>query len=183
MRPKLSILIPTLTDRLPFLHNLLNELYNQNPECLIQCEILISSDYYQNPIGRKRNSLLQQASGEYVVSLDDDDNISPRYLEEIFIGIEKGVDHVGIAMMYMPDNAQHQMVLCSKDYKWEEKNGIHYRSAQHVCPVRSEIAKQAIFPETSFGEDKAYADQVTPLIKTEYLITEPIYYYKYRSRK
>ena len=183
MRPKLSILICTLTDRLSFLHNLLNELYHQNPSCLIKCEILTNSDYYLSSIGSKRNSLLQQARGEYVVYLDDDDNISTNYLEQIFVGIEQGVDHIGIAMMYMPDNGPHQLVLCSKDHKWEQKNGIFYRSAQHVCPVRAEIAKQATFPEISFGEDKAYADQITPMIKTEYLITEPIYYYKYRSNK
>lgn len=182
MKPKLSILIPTLTDRLHFLHNLLNELYCQKIY-MPSVEILINSDAGTNTIGKKRNELLQSATGEYVVFIDDDDEIAHNYLSLIFKGINAGVDHVGIAMMYMPDNARHQIVLCSKDYKWEEKNNIHYRSAQHVCPVRSEIAKQAIFPDTSFGEDKAYADQVTPLIKTEHLITEPIYYYKYRSRK
>lgn len=182
-RPKLSILIPTVTDRFNFLSELLKLVYSQNPELLKKTEVLINCDSRVKTIGQKRNELLQSATGEYVVFIDDDDVISHDYLTSIFKGIDLGVDHIGITMLFAPDTGLNKLVKCSKDYVWCEKDNIYYRSAQHVCPIKREIAKQVKFPEINFGEDNVYSKQINALIQTEYLVENIIYTYKYIAQK
>lgn len=180
---KLSILIPSLYARVHFLTRLLNILAIQNADCLNKTEILINTDNRIKKIGAKRNELLQAAKGEYVVFIDDDDTISEDYLLQVFKGINIGVDHIGISMMYQPDKGKHMLVKCSKDYTPCEKNGVYLRRAQHVCPIKTTIAKQITFQETNFGEDTIYAEKVSKLIESEYLIDKPIYFYLDRINK
>lgn len=180
---KLSILIPSLYSRKASLSELLDLIGRQDSECLKHTEVLVSIDGKAKTIGQKRNELLASAKGEYVVFIDDDDVISFDYLHLIFEGVNKGVDHIGIAMLFQPNNGAHKLVLCSKDYAWEEKNNVYYRSAQHVCPIKASIAKSAVFQHTNFGEDKIYSEKINPLIQTEHLITTPIYFYKYVANK
>lgn len=180
---KLSILIPSLYNRFEFLSRLLALLALQDKVCLNQTEVIINTDNRIKKIGAKRNELLQSATGEYVVFIDDDDTISQDYLLQIFEGINKGVDHVGISMMYQPDRGKHALVKCSKNYAWGDKDGVYYRSAQHVCPIKASIAKRFTFQETNFGEDKIYAEKINPLIQTEHLINKPIYFYLDRVNK
>lgn len=180
---KLSILILSLYSRVDFLKNLLEIIARQDTQCLSQTEVLISSDNGTKTIGGKRNELLRVAHGEYVVFCDDDDEISDDYLERIFEGIRQDVDHVGIAMLYNPDNGPKKKVLCSKNHIWEEKNGVYLRGAQHVCPIKTEIARKVVYPEINFGEDHAYGNKINQYIETEFLIEEPIYFYNFRSNK
>ncbi len=182
MTPKLSILIPSLIKRSGYLLRLM-EGFRTQLNHVNEVEILVNVDNGKKSIGQKRNELLQQATGDYVVFIDDDDEISTVYLLEIFEGIEKGVDHIGIQMMYMPDKGVSKLVKCSKDYAWEEKDGVYLRSAQHVCAIKRSIATQVKFPEISFGEDKTWSETITKLVETEHLVSEPIYFYRYRSQK
>lgn len=180
---KLSILIPSLYKRQILLSSLLAQIANQDTTCLIHTEVITSIDGGVKSIGQKRNELLQKATGDYVVFIDDDDNISKDYLERIFEGINKGVDHIGIAMSVSLDGKLPKVCLNSKYYVWEEKNNIYYRGVQHVCAIKREIAQAVKYPEINFGEDKVYSEIITPLINTEHLITEPIYFYNFKSNK
>lgn len=181
---KLSILIPTLYTRVHYLNILLHIISAQDPQCLKETEVLMSSDGGIKSIGQKRNELLQAAKGEYLVFIDDDDEISMDYLECIFEGIMLGVDHIGIAMRYIPDNGPEKLVSCSKEHtKWGEEDGVYLRTVQHVCAIKTSIARQVSYPNTSFGEDEAYSKEITPLIQTEHLLTTPVYFYKFRSNK
>jgi hypothetical protein len=49
--------------------------------------------------------------------------------------------------------------------------------------VRRELALQAGFPEVAFAEDYEYSMRLLPLLKTEVLITEPMYHYDYWNKK
>lgn len=180
---KLSILIPTMLHREPTR----NHLIWQIEHCFggfrkgIDYEIILG--FGRESVGEKRNILLAAATGEYSIFIDDDDEITPDYLYRIFEGIQKGVDHIGIAMTYAPDNGPSKLVLCSKDNKWCETPTAYLRGVQHVCAIKTEIARSVKYPDISFGEDKIYSELITPLVKTEHLITTPIYIYKYRSNK
>jgi glycosyltransferase involved in cell wall biosynthesis len=180
---KLTVCILSLPDRLNFLSSLLQELYSQPLQYLKKTEILIAVDTKQYTIGEKRNQLLDAAKGKYITFIDDDDSISPNYLESIFKGIELGVDGIGITGMYAPVVGTHKKFKCSKDYIWEEKPDAYYRSIQHICPIKTEIAKKVRYPHINFTEDKLYADSVQPFINTDYKIEEVIYHYKYRHKK
>ena len=81
---KLSILIPTIPSRIstffPTLTNkLLRQCKNRN-----DIEILGFFDNKKRSIGMKRQGLLDLIKGEYFVFIDDDDDISEDYIDEIF---------------------------------------------------------------------------------------------------
>ena len=180
--PKLSILIPTMNRRKHFLERLMGCLDNQvnGPYSV---EILTNCDDGEKTIGQKRNELVEQSKGDYVVFIDDDDIVTENYLEEIFRGILAGVDHIGICGWYEPTNLPKCLFKCSKYYQWEFHNNTYYRSAQHLCAIRRSIAFSVRFPHISSGEDKAWSDIVNTLIGSEYLINTPIYTYLFIPNK
>ena len=151
----------------------------QPPDLLARCQVHVLLDNGEQTIGAKRNQLLYEAYGRYVVFIDDDDAITPAYLTRIFEGIDQGVDHVGVGMRYAPLNGRHSLVECSMRHEWgyDEATNTYLRGPQHICAVKRRLALIAGFPDVSFGEDRAYSEALKPLIKSEFVITEPIYTY------
>jgi hypothetical protein len=51
--------------------------------------------------------------------------------------------------------------------------------------MKTEVARQIKFPEVSFGEDADFAKRMATagLLKTEYFIDAPMYFYQYRKNK
>lgn len=180
----LSILICSLHDRQMQRNRLMSLIAQQPSDLLDRCQVLVDIDNGQTTIGAKRNRLLAASMGRYIVFIDDDDTITADYLREIFTGIDLGVDHIGVSMWYMPvGRARAWKVECSKDNDWTSRGDVYLRPPQHVCAVKRSIAIQAWFPDISFGEDRHYAEQLKELVKTEYLVPEPIYHYLYVERK
>ena len=87
---KLSILIPSLEERRKTLEQLKTELANQIGKRNV--EVLSLSDNRQMSIGQKRNMLLTQSTGEYVAFVDDDDMVSPDYIEKVLNALTKNPD-------------------------------------------------------------------------------------------
>lgn len=177
MEIKLSILIATMPSRYAkflALYNCLSDQYMGADVELIYDE---SMDYN---IGVKRNKLLAKASGEYVVFVDDDDFVVQDYIVQILKAIETKPDCVGImGTISFNGNGTRQWFI-SKEYgHWYEKNGIFFRTPNHISPVRRELALQVGFPEIAFAEDADYSKRLLPLLKTETLITKNIYHYDY----
>jgi glycosyltransferase involved in cell wall biosynthesis len=78
----LSCLIPTIPERrTTFLPRFLTELERQTAG--LPVEILTFYDNQQRSVGEKRNTLLREAKGKYIVYLDDDDEIAPDFIAEI----------------------------------------------------------------------------------------------------
>jgi hypothetical protein len=68
--------------------------------------------------------------------------------------------------------------------KWEEANGVYYRTINHLCPVKREMALMAKFPRgINQGEDSEYADRLMKYLRTEYYINKPMYHYDYQTAK
>ena len=87
---KLSILIPSITERIHQLNVLLKELEDQAGEEPV--EIIVFIDNCKRTIGKKRTDLLQLAQGEYITMIDDDDFISSDYISTVLTAIEEGKD-------------------------------------------------------------------------------------------
>ena len=77
----MSILVCTTTERKHFLDRLLDTL---NKQITDRIEVIVESDDGIMKIGKKRNMLLDKASGDYVCFVDDDDLVSDDYCEKIF---------------------------------------------------------------------------------------------------
>jgi glycosyltransferase involved in cell wall biosynthesis len=181
---KLSILIPSLFKRQSLLDSLLSELNKQITECNAhsEVEVIVKQDNKEVTTGEKRNQLLELAKGEYIVFIDDDDEIYFNYLLLILEAIETNVDCIGTQGHYSINGSHKTLWKLSKDYADHDGNdGILYRRANHLSPVKRVHALNAKFPHISNAEDKAYSERLNKYLKTETVIDFPIYHYKYSS--
>lgn len=183
MEIKLSILIPSTKDR-EYMTLCLKEMIclNASVEQAEQFEIII--DWSGDIVGKKRNDLLKQAKGEYIVFVDSDDLVSPVYVSKILEACKSGADCIGINGIMTTNGQLEQKWFISKEYGyWHQRGSVFYRTTNHISPVRRELALQAGFPEWIFGEDAEYSRRLLPLLKTEVIITEPLYHYKFVPNK
>lgn len=179
----ISVLIPSLTNRIRIVAPLITELMQQSAGT--DTEIIINTDNKKISTGEKRNHLLRQAKGDYVIFVDDDDWVYPCYIEELIKASKSGADCFGISGI-MTTNGQHEIGWqISKDFenKTIKKNGADFyiRKTNHITAVKRHIALQVMFPDKSNAEDKFYSDAITQLVKTEYTITPLMYHYRYET--
>lgn len=188
----LSILIPTMYKRAGMLASMLREIYQQIEEGGFSeiVEVLVKADEGEVSTGKKRNDLLHEAKGEWVVFVDDDDEISPLYLSEILKALETNPDAVGINGTITSNGANEKRWFISKDHgycaaKDEEGREIYMRYNNHLSPTRRSIAIQVGYPDVYIGEDYAYANSLhlLALVKTEVKIDRPLYKYKFLTHK
>lgn len=175
---KLSILICTLPHR----YNLLKELQNVLlPQLTPEVEVRYHDAGKPMTTGRKRQLLLEAATGDYVVYIDDDDMVPSYYVYEMLRAIESGCDCVGINGIMTTDGAHETVWKLSKDYKNEDRREgnktVYYRHTNHITAVKRPIALAAGFPDKSNAEDKYYSDRLN--ITTEFTIEKMMYHYRF----
>lgn len=185
----LSILIPTLHSRKFHFQNITRSLHSQiekleNPN---EVEILSYTDNREKTTGHKRNVLLERAKGKFVVFVDDDDKLSPQYVELILKAIKENpqIDAIGIRGKYSEDGKTPEPFETSLKHNWEKRNGWYYRTINHISPIKREHAITVKFPDITIGEDYKYtmALKDSKLLKKEVVIETPIYFYNFISNK
>jgi glycosyltransferase involved in cell wall biosynthesis len=180
---KLSILIPSLLKRKDYLARLLDIL---KPQITNEIEVLVDIDNGETRIGAKRNALLTKATGQYTCFIDDDDKVSSNYIELILEGINQGVDVVNITGIRTQDGRCPRKFVDKAGCPWSTgKDGVYYRSTQHLDAIKSSISKKFKFQEIDFGEDRFFSEAIeaSGLVKTSYQIKTPIYFYEFRTTK
>lgn len=184
---KLSILICTLEERKLQYDNLRSSLFSQYcllPQYQESVEILSCCDNREMSVGAKRNALLKQSTGNFLVFIDDDDSIHPNYIKLVMEALQLNPDCVGLnGIITFNGTNPRKFVHSIKVNEWYESDGVYYRYPNHLNPVKRELALQVGFPECNFGEDKNYSDRLKPLLKTEVMIDTPIYFYNYDDKK
>lgn len=169
----LSILIPTIPTRADKLEVLLAELRRQidKIDAPVDISVCMTAGFLEGgpSIGRKRNHLVQTAKGKYVCFLDDDETISPQYIETLvelcgqekdvctFRSLFKLVDYWGIVDMRLVYKVNDQ---ASPEYTIR-------RPPWHMCPVRAEFAKRYEFENVNNAEDFAWFEKVLARCTTE----------------
>ena len=186
----LSILICTLEDRKQYLENLMKNLSAQIEGIEDKVEILVEEDDGTLSIGAKRNKLLDRAAGKYIAFVDDDDALASDYVSKILEAVKSNPDVVGMHLLHFNDGALAGFTYHSLKYdSWSENRDTatgfmrYYRNPNHLNPVKRQHALKTKFPEISMGEDKEYSKNLLKLLKSEEYITEPIYYYLFRTSK
>ncbi len=186
----LSILICTIEGREDKYLRLQTELIRQIKKynLLGEIQILKSKDKKgEHSIGYKRNLLLQNSEGEWIMFVDDDDMLCEDALP-LIMGMLKqnNPDVISLNGILTTDGGNPEAFIHSLIYTdWFEENGIYCRPPNHLNPMRSSIAKQFQFPDISHGEDKDWSMQIckSGLLKTEFSIGKPFYFYNYLSNK
>ncbi len=174
----LSILIPTIPERKSKLKKTLGEIHAQIQYChnvhpvLGIVEVLVDSRVKNTEggptIGAKRQSLVQEANGRYLCFKDDDDEISPDYVETLLRLCRASKDICTFNNISMFDNYWCVVRMSITNTTDEQaKPGIINRKPWHICPVRSELAKKCKFPESNYGEDRVWLEQLLPMCASE----------------
>lgn len=178
----LSILIATVVERVE-LFQLLKAHVEKQILDTDKVELISWSDNKQISIGKKRQLLLESATGDYVVFIDDDDWVSDSYVKEILHALQSKPDCVGFDIMCTTDGNNRQLARASKKYLWKDNvDGFRYvRHTYHKTPVKKEIALKAGFEDVRYGEDFTYSMKLRPFLKTEVLIEKTMYYYRYTT--
>lgn len=179
--PRLSILILTIPKRRIVFNSLMYGLKEQAKGHEVQ---ILSDDDPKATIGLKRQRLLEQAAGDYIVYIDDDDQVNRKYVALIVSALEDDPDCVGIQGRVTGVKQKGQQWYISKDYEdWHEQGGIYYRHTNHLAPVRRSIALEVGFQDKMFGEDHEYSMGLRGLLQTEVKVETNIYLYRYVRKK
>lgn len=181
--PLLSILVPTTPDRSNYLSKLISILEKQKNN---KFEVVVYEDRKEKTTGEKRNRLLQEARGEWICFVDDDDEVVDDYIESIWPGLSSEYDVVAMHILYYENGAFKGNSFHSLKYdKWSENKAKqeYYRCPNHLNPVKKKLAIAAGFPNKNHGEDSAYSLNLYPLLSKEYNANKPLYKYFFRSRK
>ena len=90
----ISILICSLHKRKALLDQLLHEIDKQIKESggVGKVDVLLNIDNKEKSTGVKRQELLDQATGKYIIFIDDDDWIEPCYVSELLKAAESDAD-------------------------------------------------------------------------------------------
>ena len=147
-------------------------------------------------VGAKRNSLLQNAIGEYISFIDDDDEVAPNYVDKILAEITKGrkesppVDVICFPQRatLSPSGVIHECSysLAHKERKLEQipdgpPNMLKWTGPPaHTMVWRHRITEDATFPDKNFGEDVDWVGMMCKSSKKEVQITgDPLYFYRF----
>lgn len=187
--PLLSILLPTTTDRRPMFDKLLAEIKRQIKEADYDyhVEIIIDEDEKQKSIGRKRQDLLEKASGTHISYIDSDDWIAPTYIRDIVYALitHQFVDSIGFYERVNINGKISKSIFSIRYKKWAENvDGYgHIRCANPKSVIRRTKALQVGYEDRRHGEDRIHSEAVTPLLETEHFIDKELYYYNYVTVK
>lgn len=178
-----SILIASHATRVVQLSELVRTLDAQLVDTV---EVVVLWNRGAKSIGEYRQALLEDAHGEYVSFVDDDDRVSEHYVSVILEAIENRPDYIGfkvavadlserpISPKYRQYTANHSL----RYDRWHQKNDQFYRHVSHLNPIRRELALRGLF-DGKRGEDHAWADQVRPFVKTETWVEDTLYFYDF----
>ena len=172
--PSLSILIATIGRRNDRFLSLCDSLAPQLVEKPV--EVIAYWNNGELSIGDIRQKLLEEATGEYVCFIDDDDRVPSYYCEAILQAL--GKDYVGFELELFNEEKKMPRVYHSIKYGvWHQDEHGYYRGVTHLNPIKREIALRGRFGRQGSGEDETWARMVTPLIRTENYIDRIMYYY------
>lgn len=189
----LSLLIPTIPERNEQFTKLYNELMRQKTEfdtfhnTIGELEILVNPDkrFLDGglSIGKKRETLVNDANGKYLCFIDDDEAVSPNYIETLMRLCYEGKDvctFQAIAKM----QTFWALVDMSFKYKTNDQLSPDYtvrRPPWHVCPVKSAYAKKFEFKDINSAEDFEWMEKVLTLCNSEAHTDKIIMQYNHKT--
>lgn len=182
---KLSILIPTLNSRSEKLKTLVDKLLYQIGHRDVQI-IWLGDNKFQT-VGSKRNDLLKLAKGDFFCFIDDDDDISEAYIDELLDAIRNNPTKTVITFEgSQTTNGKEDLpftydVDFGRNFK-KTIEGIRYKCMlpDHLC-VWNKSKVSVVFPNSSLGEDHFFAKKMamTYAANDQFHIKKTLYLYNY----
>lgn len=148
-----SVLIPTIPGREAGLNRLLDSIHEKVARICptMKYEICIAFDNKEKSVGLKREQLQQDAKGKYSSFIDDDDEITDAYIEDLWATIQGGFSTMRLRGRIDPYTFTHSLENTLQSPM--AKNGVFLRPPNHLNPIMTDIAKLVHFKDASRGED------------------------------
>ena len=173
----LSIIMISILERKESFSKLVNLVQSQIDYCkevhptLGQVEIVkVVSPRYSvggHTIGHKRQLGLLASKGEYVCWLDDDDWVSPDYVETLLRLCNKGADVCTFNNVSKFENFWMVVKMhLSTRHDDQARPGIIERRPWHVCAFRKGILTGIEFPDANWDEDTAFINEALKNCRT-----------------
>lgn len=177
MIPFLSILIASMAKRKRECDRLMRFLLRQLDGGM-PVEVLVN-DAEPMSRGAKRQAMLQEARGDYVAFVDDDDLVADDYLVRVLNACAQRKDCCSLEGVITLGMGTSRPFYHSLKYdRWFEDQVAYYRTPNHLNAVRRDLALQAGFRDMAYGEDLDYSARLYPLLRTEAQVTGgPLYHY------
>ena len=174
MTIKLSILIPTLPNRLELFYLPLIKILLKQIEPYNNIELISLFDNKKRTIGRKRQNMIDIIQGEYVCFIDDDDRISDDYIKLIMDTLDNNpnTDCVVFWSCINQPNMEDKIVK----FGFEEGNNLPC----HVHVWKSSIVKKYEYKNINHGEDHDWINRAKNDIHYLSKIDKILYYYDAR---
>lgn len=179
--PKWSILIATVGERNKRFLKLLDRLMSQVAKYKGEIQVLAYWNNAERPLGEIRQALVEEATGEYVSFIDDDDSIPSYYCDKVYENL--GKDYVGWRMQVWHNGTKLKPTFHSIKYpRWYEDDKGYYRNVSHLNPIKRSIALRVSFVAEGIAEDQPWSIQIAPLVKSENYIPEVMYFYNHSTK-
>lgn len=171
-----TIAILSIPERANELERILSILKYQIADRSNYIEILVADQ--DGDVAEKRQWCLDNAQGEYICFVDDDDLVAHDYINSI-LPLLDGVDYIGFKQQYYFNGRKGHVAYHSLRYDraYGDTTGYH-RPVSHLNPIRTQIARQGSFvtgPGEDLSEDDRWASQVSP--SSEHFIDKTLYFY------
>ena len=167
-----SVLIPTIAERGAQLGKLIESIREKASRLApaLRYEVCVDFDNRETSVGLKRQRLLQGAKGKYMSFIDDDDEITDAYIEDLWAMIQGGHDTMRLRgqMLEYPFVHSTEITLSSFAATHDEPP-LFQRPPNHLNPMLTDVAKMVSFKDAKRGED---LDWTLALYRTGYLKNE-----------
>lgn len=182
--PTWSILVPTLGERRPLFERLMRGLLHQTEKHDGRVQVIGWHNDGSPSLPKIRQTMVTSAVTDYVSFVDDDDLVSPYYVDAIVAALETRPDYVGFQVQCYSDGAPTAVAYHSLEYRrWRNLASRYERDISHINPIRTALARKADFTKTGprRAEDRAWADQLrrSRLLRTQVVIPRILYHYLY----
>ena len=148
-----SVLIPTIPGREASLQALLQSIREKVARLApsLRVEYCIKFDNKELSIGMKREHLLQEARGKYMAFIDDDDNITDAYIEDLAATIQGQYSVMRLRGQMADYTFTHSLDIPLNGMM--AVNGVFVRPPNHLNPMMTDVAKLIHFKDGTRGED------------------------------
>lgn len=164
-----SVLIPTIPGREQGLQNLLTSIREKLNRIApqLRVEYCVKFDNREMSIGLKREELLQKCQGKYMSFIDDDDDITDAYIEDLAQTIQG--NHPVMRLRGQINQYTFTHSLENTLSGTMAKGEVFLRPPNHLNPMMSDVAKLVHFNDSIRGED---LDWTIRLAKAGFLMNE-----------
>ena len=164
-----TFLIPTIAGRETSLQNLMESIREKMSRLApqIRYKINLAFDNREMSVGTKRQNLLQAAEGKYSAFIDDDDEITDEYIEDLTETIQGSYPVMRLRGQIGPYTFTHSLENTLKDPM--ARGNVFVRPPNHLNPMMTDVAKLIPFRDAVRGED---LDWTIRLAQTGFLTHE-----------